>query len=68
MTFHTGHVHLAGCFFIWNVSDAVQQQYPGTPAGEIRQAMRQKCSNAVKTLKYKKPSTGAVSVADDNAD
>ena len=35
------------------VSDAVQQKFPQSSIGEIRQAMRQKCSNAVKYLKYK---------------
>jgi len=43
------------------VSDAVQQKFPESSIGEIRQAMRQKCSNAVKYLKYKSVAATATS-------
>jgi len=35
------------------VSDAVQRRFPEKTVGKIRQAMRQKCSNAVKAMRLK---------------
>jgi len=42
-------------------SDSVKEKFPETSESDIRQALRQKCSNAVKLLKmqsFKKSSAG----------
>jgi len=52
------HAYLV--YFSWHlsfvpsaVSDAVQERFPHSSVSDIKQAMRQKCSDAVKQLKYK---------------
>jgi len=50
------------------VSDAVKQKFPATSDAELRQAIRQKCSNAVKVLKSQSTAAALKSTADDSLD